>query len=327
MESHDAQRTDGPGQGWAAPDSGAPDLEGPTLTAPVDPALGGDRGVRDRGVRPVPQMRQGPMTVSDILDGSFRILKARPRTVLGTAAVFVVPIQVVTAFATRRGFSDMRTMMFSPDAVVSRTSSATVSDLDLLLVLLASLASTAVLFFVGAALTHLVTGWYTGVDRSTRELLSAAFRRTLPLLAAWVVLLPVKAISAAACYLGLIVTIPLFSLTAPAMAAEGLGPIAGAKRSWTLGAKKFWRTIGIVLLVTFTNSILSQILSSLPTFAAGLLPSPIGWIVAAVIGSLSAMVTTSVLVGASVLMYVDLRMRTEGLDIELELEDAFGVSG
>lgn len=291
--------------------------------APIDPPS--DR-VGDHDARAVPEMRIGPMTVSDILDGSFKILKARPRTVLGTAAVIVVPIQVVSAFASRHGFSDMRTLLFSPDPMAVQSSAGTVGDLDVLLMLLASLASTAVLFFLGAALTHLVTGWYTGVDRSARELLGAAFRRGWPLLGAWAMLLLVKAVSALACYLGLIFTVPLFSLTAPAIAAEGLGPIAGAKRSWDLATKRLWRTIGIVLLVTFANNLLSQILSSIPTFAAGLLPPPYGWIAAAVIGSLSAMVTMSVLVGSSVLMYVDLRMRTEGLDVELELDDVFGVS-
>ena len=38
----------------------------------------------------------------------------------------------------------------------------------------------------------------------------------------------------------------------------------------------------------------------------------------------AALIATTALVGVSVLLYIDLRARTEGLDLELRAVDAFG---
>src|SRR5436309_1175943 len=53
-----------------------------------------------------------PMTMSDILDGAFKLFKANVRTVVLITAAFVVPLQLVAAFAQRnifggRGFGDL----------------------------------------------------------------------------------------------------------------------------------------------------------------------------------------------------------------------------
>ena len=41
------------------------------------------------------------MTVSDILDGGFAIMKRAPATVIGLTAVFVVPVQALGAWLNR----------------------------------------------------------------------------------------------------------------------------------------------------------------------------------------------------------------------------------
>ena len=45
--------------------------------------------------------RLGPMTVSDVLDGSFSILKAAPATIIAFTAIFSVPVQVLGAWMQR----------------------------------------------------------------------------------------------------------------------------------------------------------------------------------------------------------------------------------
>ncbi|CAN5430867.1 hypothetical protein BH09ACT4_BH09ACT4_13950 [soil metagenome] len=105
-------------------------------------------------------------------------------------------------------------------------------------------------------------------------------------------------------------------------------------RSWTLSRGRFWRTLGILVLVQVMISIAEQIVTTPLSFIAGLggsLLDPTGatsgdpfgtqtvvLIIAvyAVVAGVSA-IGMVILAATSSLMYLDLRMRTEGLDLEL----------
>lgn len=303
---------------WVAPEAGA--VTPPA--APVAPAIDlMDAGDPERVTPPVP-MR--PMTLSDILDGSFAVIKRRPRVVLTIAAIVLVPVQLLQAYASRASIAGMGALVVLRDPTTFASSSqARFGVVDFVLSILAMLAASLALFFLGAALTHLVTAWYTGTDPTAGDALRVAFRRAGPLIGAWALLLPAKFVAAIPCYLGLIFIVPLFSLTAPVIVAEGLGPVEAAKRSWQLVSRRLWPCIGIVLLATLVQYTLTRVLMVVPTLLAGALPSPFNWITVAVVSSLVSMITASALVAASVLLYVDLRIRTEGLDLELDLVDAF----
>jgi hypothetical protein len=107
---------------------------------------------------------------------------------------------------------------------------------------------------------------------------------------------------------------------------------AAIARSWRLTVGYFWRTFGIVLLVAVIIQVVSSILSiplSIVLGIAGALIAPTGDIntaatITIVIGGITVIVTlvlgaiTSVVQAATpALIYIDLRMRKEGLDLEL----------
>ncbi len=116
-----------------------------------------------------------------------------------------------------------------------------------------------------------------------------------------------------------------------AIVLEHLGVGAAMKRSWRLTARSFWKTFGVLALVYGILSVASQILqtpfSILANAAAGLLDpnnSGTGVVVlivlslvflafSIVIGAVSAVVEAATVA----VVYLDLRMRKEGLDIEL----------
>jgi MFS family permease len=103
-------------------------------------------------------------------------------------------------------------------------------------------------------------------------------------------------------------------------------------RSWTLTNRSFWKTLGIELLVQVIVSTASQVItvpiSLLFGFVAPLI-APTGdestfitmvIVLYAVIGVLSlfvAVITTVMASSTATLIYLDLRMRKEGLDLEL----------
>ena len=60
------------------------------------------------------------MTVADILDGGFAIVKARPRRILGLTAAFVVPTQLAVALLQRDALEDTSLVeFFSADPTVT----------------------------------------------------------------------------------------------------------------------------------------------------------------------------------------------------------------
>jgi hypothetical protein len=118
----------------------------------------------------------------------------------------------------------------------------------------------------------------------------------------------------------------------PVVVLEGARPIEALRRSWLLVQGNWWRVFGINLLtalVIFLVAALIQVpftlvsgiiaghgtLFSLASTAAPTLP-------ALIIGAIGSIIATTctrpVSAGVSVLIYADLRMRKEGLDLVLQ---------
>ncbi len=116
------------------------------------------------------------------------------------------------------------------------------------------------------------------------------------------------------------------SLAGPALVLEDLRPVAALKRSWHLAKGSWWRLFGIQILtgivVTIGSGIVSAPFSQVGTmlmdrgagstgmtFAAAALSAVGEIITGTVFTPFSAAVTS--------LLYIDRRMRAEGLDVEL----------
>ncbi|MGO8885038.1 MAG: hypothetical protein ACLQI7_15290, partial [Streptosporangiaceae bacterium] len=120
-----------------------------------------------------------------------------------------------------------------------------------------------------------------------------------------------------------------FSLAPAAVVLERMGPWQGLKRSWRLVSGSFWRVLGILLLTIVIVIIVSFVLdipfgiiellagsgSFLSSAAAASIP---GLIVAAIASIVIGTLTRPLLAGVSVLLYLDMRMRKEGLDLVLQ---------
>jgi hypothetical protein len=304
-----------PARAWVAPegDAGTPRPSGPTNL---------DTGRPHEPPVVLPPAPVGPMTISDILDGAFTIIKRRPRAVLGAVAVVIVPVQVLAVWL-QAWSDDSSASVEQPYDVVYALDTQADPAITMLVVAIVTLS----LFFVGGIVSNFVAAWYVGRDIAAGEALRATVRRAPAYLVAWFVLFPVKVVSYLFCIAPIAVTVTFFALTAPAITMEGIGPFSGIKRSAQLVARRFWRCLGLVLLASLLEAVLQFALSAIPMIVAVFLPSPGDWIVVAAGEAAAALLTTTALVGASVLLYVDVRARTEGLDLELRAVEAFERAG
>lgn len=126
-----------------------------------------------------------------------------------------------------------------------------------------------------------------------------------------------------------------WSLATPAVVLEAAGPVAALRRSWRLvgtpARSSFWRILGIRLLTTVITSTVAQVLTlpivllfigvivALFSDGGGNL-GDLFFVETAVIGAtslLTSALTTPFTAGVDALLYVDSRIRTEGLDIAL----------
>jgi Membrane domain of glycerophosphoryl diester phosphodiesterase len=121
-----------------------------------------------------------------------------------------------------------------------------------------------------------------------------------------------------------------FSLAAPVVVLEHQGPATALRRSLGLVRRSFWRVLGIFLLtlliVSIANAVLQVPFSLIERFTGGSTQlfglaghRTVAAVLISAVGSIVAgAVTRPISAGVTVLLYLDLRMRKEGLDLALE---------
>lgn len=305
-----------PGREWSRPGDAAGQPAPPA--APVAAAPPGS-------APPVYRPRPGgiplrPLGVGDVLDGTFTTIRHNPRATVGLAALLVtvqqglvVTVQLLTGgIPTLAGFGD-------------QTSLQVLGGFDTIL-------GTLVSALVGAVLTGMLV-IVVSEDVLGRQVTAAqVWKRIRPRI--WA-LLVASAIAGLLPYLGLVLLIApgvilwgAWALTTPALILEGLGPIKAVQRSWRLAWPDFGRVWSIrtlsVLLATLMEALVVVPFGVIAAAAAYALGAdegdqvPLVALVLIVLGGIAAgTVTAPFLAGVLALLYVDRRMRAEGLDLVL----------
>ncbi|WP_277209811.1 glycerophosphoryl diester phosphodiesterase membrane domain-containing protein [Isoptericola croceus] len=110
-------------------------------------------------------------------------------------------------------------------------------------------------------------------------------------------------------------------LVAPALVLEGSGLGSTIARAWRLTRGTYWRVFGTVLLASIIASFAGQVVAyPLALLGAAVDGNDLGWglLVSSVVASVIASVVYLVFVsGVVALVYTDVRMRREGLDVQL----------
>jgi hypothetical protein len=299
---------------WVAPDTqaAAPPIAAPVArpTTPTPVAAGAPPALR-------------PLRVPDILDGALRIWKSAPATMAGLAAVFVVPGQVLLGFLTRDALEDVDIGTSFAEGLASTGSDDLETGVGGNLFLLSVVIEGVALALVTAAVARFVAGWYTGERMTFGPLAAGALRRGWALAAAWVLVHLVEFGFAIALVLPALVPMTWYAVVTPVIACEHVGPWRALGRSFALCKRRFGAVLGVCLLSAVVDLFLLSALTAVGSIYLQL-DLPAGWLVNTAVAAGGLLVTTPFVAGVATLLYLDLRVRTEGLDIELAAGRRFG---
>ncbi len=256
-----------------------------------------------------------PLTFTDVLDGSFGVLKARPATVALLALIVVVPVQILNT-----------TVQGDVVAAVSPIAGPLWQDgneNDPVAAAIAWVSWSFALLLLGAALSRLMSAWYADGELTAGAVLRDLRPHAPALVGAWLVALAAKVASLATLGIGTPFVAALFVMIGPVIAVERVGAGAAIRRSISLARRRIWFVALMIIGVALTEALLQVALTGLPWMVAdAFLPeAPAAWVVAAAAVA-ARIVTATAAAAAPALIYLDARVRAEGLDLQLATADA-----
>ncbi|MCS5716335.1 hypothetical protein NVV95_17445 [Herbiconiux sp. CPCC 205716] len=304
-----------------------------------------------------------PLGFGTLLGAPFQAVRRNPKATFGSGLLVQLVIVLVTGVfvgaAVFWAISRSVSAEGQADADAVNAGSVGIVLVSFVVPLVLSLFASALL---QAVLVLEVARATLGEKRRLGELWKAAFKRTLPLtgwfaitvaavivvvaLLVGIVLLANLVGGSVGLAVGVVVAILLalalavlgawlatkLALVPSVIVLERAGLVAAVRRSWGLTNGNFWRTFGVIALVSIILSAAGQIIQApfsflLPMVLTVIDPNNTGAGIAALIVlyvlflalSLLLGAVTSVVQAATVaVVYLDLRMRKEGLDLELQ---------
>ena len=282
------------------------------------------------------------MTVSDLLDGCFRGLRATFGPVLILVLVLVAPLTLLSNLAISRFAPATFENPFGlpadgapPPTMGEPFALIGVSSVVGIVIYIVTLA-------ISAAVVMLVLEVDQGREADLAEAVRGALRVLGTTLGASVLLLAggiavglgFLFISVMAAFIpiagiifvilvmfpiGLALMVVFFattSLVVPIAVAERSGVIETLGRVWWVLRMRFWRVIGVTLLVGLLVLVVTGGLQFGFTLLAFVVPAG-DWLVASVGEVIGQLVSIPVSAFAALLIYLDARIRLEGLDVQL----------
>jgi hypothetical protein len=267
-----------------------------------------------------------PLGVGEILDHAIQVYRKNFLPLVTMTAVVVVPVSVITILvnlSTRSASSNTSGTSFGGIEFGSTSTDAHDASVRLAgSVIVLVLGLIAGRLAVGAC-TRGISDAYLGGERAdARTSLAVALRAGFSLIWLEVLAIPAIAIGLVFCIVPGVWLWTSWVVATPALLVEGVRGRHALARSFELVKPRFWPTLGLAILAALLTAVLASSFSFLlvgVVFATHDTGST-GFIISSgVIGMLSSLVTTPFVAAAYVLLYYDLRVRREGLDIQLVL--------
>jgi hypothetical protein len=258
-----------------------------------------------------PQLR--PLSVGEVLDASFKIVRQSFGTLATCVLVVALPLNIVNTLITASTSDNA----FNLDTASTDTDIGTGTELAGFL--LTNTLTLVLTTLAAAACFRAVSGVYLGEQPTVGSSLSFAASRVLPL----IVLSLLYFFGVIFALLGLLVAslwlAVAWSLSFPALLSEGIGPAAALGRSFRLVRGRWWPTFGALAVMYLLVAVISGILGALlgATLIAAVDSEAVAAVFFTIINTLASLITLPLLASVVTVLYFDLRVRKEGFDLQL----------
>jgi hypothetical protein len=298
-----------------------------------------------------------PLMFGEIMDGAFQTVRRNPKAMLGAGlvaqalgAVIAAVFPLVTPASGAAAESWLRNLSRSEMTSIFAGVAGGVFLVVVVSLFLAVVMQGAMVVPVARSILNRRTGfrqmWLLARGRAWALIRLAGLGVAAVLLAVGLIALATAGRASAMGTGALVIVLPLFLAFVAALAwvavkltvapavivVEDVGTLDGIRRSWAVTRGNWWRVFGIVLVVSLLVNIIGQIVLIPVTLLAGLLtavagpqgvgdqaagPQVVVVVVMAVVSAAVAAVAFAFQTSVMALLYMDLRMRNDGLDIAL----------
>ena len=268
-------------------------------------------------LRGSPLHRLQARTVGQLADAAFEVVRFRMNVVLAVVSCVVLPFTAIPILvATLNGDLVDRTELLTGQF------GSSLFRLNNWPSALALVGSAIGQMLCGVGIAHAVGSWAVGVDPSVSQVLRHILKRAPVAAGAYLVVLVPKALGFLACYVGVIASLAFFSLLAPVVGAETFGVYQSIRRATSLGRSR-WGVLMVLCVISLVVSSLGALLAFVLPYEIGDvlgIPEAVPWITA-VVSTIGSGLSFSFVASVSALAYVDARVRSEGLDLQLCLAE------
>ena len=274
-----------------------------------------------------------PMTFSflELLDRTFRIYRENFLTIVGLVAVVTIPITILELILSSASTRPVTGQSFN-SAIAASSGTGLLSNI-------LNLIQTVLIY---APLTYIASEYLFNRKVTIREAFSGTSNRFTKVGCGLILMGIVIAVFAIAAVLVMAAFPPALALTGilvyifvsasalmfPVLTLEDIGPSAAITRSYTLGKRRFWVLLGLGVILTIIGTLVGAILGGSVTFLVlSIAPARGGMLQLGLITFLTTLVTiiiTPLSPIAFTLLYYDIRVRSEGLDIMLDTSEGRG---
>jgi hypothetical protein len=250
-----------------------------------------------------------PLEIGDLLDETFRMYRRHFVLFAGLSVIFSIPTAVLSGFTLYTLFTSLSQL---------RPGSGLAIDPSLLIWYAVFLLVTLALVpFQYGAVTYAASESALGRPVTPSGVLRGVLRRYFALLGYWLL---ISLMAVAFCLLPLWIWIWVgWCVVVPVMFVENVGLGAAMGRSWRLVEGRWWRTFLVLFLMFIVFYVVSLALRAFLALGQALLQIVVSQLVVLWVSGVTAAIVDSlvfpVLQIAIVLIYFDLRVRKEGLDL------------
>ncbi|CAN5658667.1 membrane protein [soil metagenome] len=273
-----------------------------------------------------------PLNLGDILEGSFRVIRRNPRTTLGLSAGFAIVQAAILAVFQIVGFGQVSRAVHTTAAGTTRIDAGRFAT-GYLTFSAGLLIGTLFAAVLSGMLTVVVTEDVLGRSLSLAGVWARTRERLWRLIALSIIVGIVPVVGLLFCLAPGVWLWGIWTVAIPALMVENTTIRGSLGRSRALVRGTFWRILGIRALGVLIVSVIAGVIgipfslignavsgvNTLAPDAASRLDVPVVAVLISAIGSIIAgTLSAPARAALDALLYVDLRMRREGLHIALQ---------